>query len=324
MRAIFDNNNRNRISIRAIGTVACLLIICLVCCTCGSVSLTPPFGIEMPRVTGFSYTWGSVTDSSAGVNLQLKVFNPNPVSVGLSRLTAKVYLNDINVADITQQGDATLTAQQDTSLNLMLLVHTDQAGACIASHINQGESSQLLISGTANIGSGWFSFPYPFTWEHSFNTSIFGYLTAVQSMKLPLPGVSIVGINSAWGDVTDDQIQTLQDIEVLNQGQNPINLSVDSYRISANGIEMIDGSAGGPITLSPGYNEIRLTNIINTSGIPRYLASYVNDGESTTLHMEFQPGGPVRDYMIGRIPIEEILNNGGFNAGMLEQMLQSK
>ena len=85
MRAIFDK----LMSKRTILTAACLLVICTTGCTSGAGPSAIPFGIEMPRVTAFSYKWANVTDSSAGMNAQIKIYNPNPVSVGISRLTAK-------------------------------------------------------------------------------------------------------------------------------------------------------------------------------------------------------------------------------------------
>ena len=84
---------------------------------------------------------------------------------------------------------------------------------------------------------------------------------------------------------------------------------------------MIDGSPDSPIVLKPGSNEIRLTSVIYTSAIPELLASYVKNGETTTLHGEFMPSGATRDFVLGRIPVEYIVNGGKIDTDTLKQML---
>jgi LEA14-like dessication related protein len=260
-------------------------------CSAEPFSLARQLNLEAPSLSAVSYSLVSAADNRIVADTALTLHNPNNLSIGLSRLQAEAFVNEVKVADIAQAGTATLAAQGDSVVNLRVTAYTDQLGTVLAGHISRGEASGLLLKGTVFIGSGWFSFPYPFTYTRSLKTDVLARATPKGERKLPLEGLSLTGVNTAWGMVTGNSLQLIHEVRVLNGGQQSYTLYNGAYEVLGNGIALADGLAGGGLaTVNPGENTLQVINTLRTQNIAPWLATHLQQGEKTTFELRFKPG----------------------------------
>jgi len=260
-------------------------------CSGEPFSLARHLNLQAPSVADIGYALVSAADNRIVADTALTLHNPNNLSIDLSRLQAEAYMNDIKVADIVQAGTVTLAAQGNSLLNLRVTAYTDQLWPVMAGHISRGESSSLTLRGTVFIGSGWFSFPYPFTYTHDLKTDILARAVLTGERKLPLDGLSLIGLNTAWGTVTGDSLQLIHEVRVLNSGQQGYTLYNGAYEVLGNGIALADGLAGGGVAVvNPGENSIRVINTLRAQNIAPWLATHLQQGEKTAFELRLKPG----------------------------------
>ncbi len=285
----------NRFKCFRAGAAALLAgLLLLTGCSADPFSVARRLNLQMPQVSLAGYNLLSAKDDRVEVESTLFVHNPNALSIDLSRLQAEAYIEGVKVADIRQMGTATLPAQDSLPLNLMITAYTDRLWPCLAAHIQQGESSRLVLRGTANIGYGWLNFPYPFTYERSIKTNLMSRLTLKKEIALPVDGLNITAVRSAWGAITDDSLQILHDVSVTNQNRDAVTLRTGGYDVTGNGIALAEGAVDdGVAVVAPGKSTVRLTNTVSTHNIARWLATHLNRGETTTLELKFKPGSVI-------------------------------
>jgi LEA14-like dessication related protein len=269
-------------------------------CNAEPFSLARQLNLQAPSLNAMGYSLVSAADNRIVADTALTLHNPNNLSIGLSRLQAEALVNDVKVADIAQAGTATLAAQGDGVVNLRVTAYTDQLGTVLAGHINRGESSSLTLRGSAFIGSGWFSFPYPFTYTRNLKTDMPARAVLKGERKLPLEGLSLTGLNTAWGTVTGDSLQLIHDVRVLNSGQQSYTLYNGAYEVLGNGVALADGLAGGGVaTVNPGENSIQVVNTLNARNIAPWLATHLQQGEKTTFELRLKPGARLQQGLAG-------------------------
>jgi LEA14-like dessication related protein len=269
---------------------------------CGAepFSLARQLNVQAPSLSALSYTLVSAADNRIVADTALTLHNPNNMSIGLSRLQAEAFVNDVKVADIAQAGTATLTAQDDGVVNLRVTAYTDQLGTVLAGHISRGEDSGITLRGSAFIGSGWFSFPYPFTYTRNLKTDMPARAVLKGERKLPLEGLSLSRVTTAWGSVTANGLQLIHDVSVLNSGQQSYTLYNGAYEVLGNGIALAEGLAGGGVaTVNPAENRIQVINNIRTQNIAPWLATHLQQGEKTTFELRLKPGARLQQGQAG-------------------------
>jgi LEA14-like dessication related protein len=282
-------------------------------CSAEPFSLARQLNLQMPSLNALSYSLVSAHDSLIVADTALTLHNPNSISIGLSRLQAEAFVNDVRVADFAQAGSATLSAQGDGVVNLRVTAYTDQMGTVLAGHISRGEVSSLTLRGSAFIGSGWFSFPYPFTYTRNLKTDMPARAVLKGERKLPLAGLSVTGVNTAWGAVSGNSLQLIHDVRVLNSGQQSYTLYNGAYDVTGNGIALAEGLAGaGLATVNPGENRIQVINTLHAQNIAPWLATHLQQGEKTTFELRLKPGARLQQGQAGS-------DKGGYTFSMVVQ-----
>jgi LEA14-like dessication related protein len=275
-------------------------------CSAEPFSLARQLNLQAPSLSAVSYSLVSAADNRIVADTALTLHNPNNLSIDLSRLQAEAYVNDVKMADIVQAGTATLSAQSNSQLNLRVTAYTDQLWPCLAGHISRGESSSLLLKGTAFIGFGWFSLPYPFTYTRNLKTDLLARAPLTGERKLPIEGLSLTGLTTAWGTMTGHSLQLIHEARVLNGGQPSYTLYNGAYEVLGNGIALAEGLAGGGVAaVNHGENRVQVINTVSTQNIAPWLAIHLQRGEITTFELRLKPGarlqqGDVSSEMGGR------------------------
>jgi len=260
-------------------------------CSTEPAGLARQLNLQTPQVKGASYSLVSAAPDGFVADLDISVYNPNGVSVGLSGLNCQAIVNGVSAAAITLREPASLEARQNSLLKLRVAVQGSQIWPVLAGHIARGESSTLSIRGTAYIGYGWLSFPYTFTYDRSVRTDLLNYKKLDGEKALPLKGLAVSGLSTRWGTTAPDSLQVIHDVRVVNRGKDTVTLSSPGYTVSGNGIEVAEGTIGdGGTSIAPGENTVRVVNTIRTLNIAPWLASHLNGSELTSLELRFKPG----------------------------------
>jgi LEA14-like dessication related protein len=260
---------------------------------CGAepFSLARQLNLQAPSLSAMSYSLVSADDKRVVADTALTLHNPNNLSIDLSRLQAEAYVNDVKVADIAQAGTVTLAAQGNSVVNLRATAYTDQLGPVLAGHISRGEESDITLRGTAFIGFGWFSFPYPFTYTRNLKTDMPARATLAGERKLPMEGLSLTVVSTAWGTISGNSLQLIHEVRVLNSGQQSYTLYNGAYEVLGNGIALAEGLAGaGLAAVNPGENKIQVINTVKVPNIAPWLAGHLQHGEKTAFELRLKPG----------------------------------
>ena len=260
-------------------------------CSADPLSLARQLNLQAPSLSAMSYSLVSAADNRIVADIALTLHNPNSLTFGLSRLQAEAFVNDVKVADITQAGTATLIAQGNSLLNLRVTAYTDQLQPVLIGHISRGEASNFTLRGTAFIGYGWFLFPYPFTYTRNLKTDLLTRATLKGERRLPLEGLSLTGLSTAWGTVTGNSLQLIHEVRVHNGGKQSYTLYNGAYEVLGNGIMLADGLAGaGMAIVNPGENSIQVINTLSAQNLAPWLATHLQQGERTTFELRLKPG----------------------------------
>jgi len=260
-------------------------------CSAEPAGLAKRLNLQTPQVKEASYSLVSAAPDGFVADLDVSVYNPNGMSVGLSGLNCKALVNGVSAADITLREPGSLEARQNSLLKLRVAVQGSQIWPVLAGHIARGESSTLSLRGTAYVGYGWLSFPYTFTYDRSIKTDLLNYKKLDGEKALPLKGLAVSGLSSRWGATATNSLQAIHDVRVVNRGKDMVTLSSPGYTVSGNGIELAEGTIGnGRSSIIPGDNTVRVVNTISSQNIAPWLASHLNGGEATSLELRFKPG----------------------------------
>lgn len=263
-------------------------------CSAEPAGLARQLNLQTPQVKGVSYSLVSAAPDSFVADLDISVYNPNGMSVGLSGLNCEALVNGVSAADITLREPASLEARQNSLLKLRVAVDGSQLWPVLAGHIARGESSTLSLRGTAYIGYGWLSFPFSFIYDRSVKTDLLNYKKLDGEKALPIQGLAVSGLTSRWGTTSQNSLQVIHDVRVVNRGRDTVTLSSPGYTVSGNGIELAEGTVGdGGTSIAPGENSVKVVHTVRTQNIAPWLAGHLNSGELTSLELKFKPGSIV-------------------------------
>ncbi len=257
-----------------------------------------------PDIRNITLEWGEVTENSIEILGTLTVYNPNSISLPVTKITSEVVLNGINIGSAETIG---LKVEKTSEFPVRFSAKIDPAkipGAW-AEHIRRSEKSEasIKISATFDLGIGEFTFPY--TVKQPFETNLLSQLTKVGSVsvekkvKVPLLGertvfnMTLESLSGTWGKVTTDTSEIKISAVILNNNPYPLLVPKVKSEIKSDGI--IVGYGETELLNAFGSHdtkEVEVVATLNLRQMSEWFVRHVQQGEKSTfsirVYMEFE------------------------------------
>lgn len=246
---------------------------------------------EPPGVSVSGLAWGEVTDATTELQASLDIDNPNTDSPlnELVDLTVhqRAAVNDVEVADETHRMEDLPAGEATESLSIAM--DNAKVPEWWAAHVNNGETSTVAISSTADVDIGVTTFELDVAQqEQSFSTDMLAGMNADRSRTLSVDGDEVATVTStaaSWGEATAQETPIDAEIALQNvRDRVDVTVSDVSYTMTMNDVTVADGTDPASITLEPGASgSLEFTMTIDSQRMDEWWISHIENGEETTL-----------------------------------------
>jgi LEA14-like dessication related protein len=248
-------------------------------------------------VEGTEASWGEATRNETPLRFAGTVHNPNGAPIRFSKVGYEVSMNDVTVAEGTTGEGVEIAANSTDTIRVNSTLDNRKLDEWWVSHLNRGEETNLNVSVFAVVETddGGRRVPLPFLSEQVvFETDILGGGQATTRAVEDRGdfGVELPRVESVERDWTATDSGTRFTSRVVVNNPNSAdsrlgNVSLDgTYRASLNDVTLIRDDQR--TTLTPGRNELTVSQEVSDRTIQRWWMSHVENGEQTRLITEGQ------------------------------------
>jgi len=246
-----------------------------------------------PEVEDATRTWGSVDDESTQVLTALELNNTNRDS----------QINDLLALELTQQttinGVLVGTGAQRTSpietgktrIDLTSSMNNSKVPAWWARHLNQGESSTVVTTPSAQADLGFSRFDVPVDNRTStFETAMLAGMRDAESEPVTVDGEDALVVRPeavAWGTATPERAPI--DVNATLESEQPTEVTVTEirYRVALNDVVLANRTVPEQYSVPPGETTaVGFTMRLDNSRMDEWWVTHVRRGESTTVSVD--------------------------------------
>jgi LEA14-like dessication related protein len=127
-----------------------------------------------PELREISNTWGDVSRRSTEINTKVVIYNPNDISIPIKRIEYELYMNGIRMAEGRSQENIVIRGNNVTTIRLKTVLNNLLLPRWWASHINNGEHTEVRVKGKVVFNLKFREFAYPFEETQEIDTDILG------------------------------------------------------------------------------------------------------------------------------------------------------
>jgi LEA14-like dessication related protein len=265
-----------------------------------------------PSVGGVQNSFGNVTDETTEIRTDLVVRNPNPVGVNLGGVSVSydVRMNDVAMANGSKEGVSVGTGNSTVALSTEM--RNDRIPAWWASHVRNGEETELRVDASVRSGTLGRSFQAPPV-ERQISTDVISQFNSSEtrpinaSQPFVSDPVGYVNETSAqWGEVTKAETPIDMRFTVYNAKTMPMAVSEIGYTITMNNITVGNGSSETSHVIEGHTSEtIETQTAIENGKLDEWWVSHLENDQVTRLRIDFyaemELGGETF-----RVPLDEL------------------
>ncbi|GAB6103165.1 LEA type 2 family protein [Thermococcus atlanticus] len=142
--------------------------------------------LKTPEVLGSRNEWGGVEGNTAIIYTYLKLYNPNPIPLPVTGLSARIYMDGITLGEGKIAKTVVIPAKGYGTAKIRLTVNLDSLPEVWVRHIKQGEVSTLRADLYLDISVGGFRYTHEVkAIEKQIRTNIMGDLNDILSSLRP-------------------------------------------------------------------------------------------------------------------------------------------
>ena len=246
--------------------------------------------IGKPEIRGITNEWGKVTSSTTEIVTNIKVYNPNPVSIPLKDVLTEIYMNDIKMG----QGSALkaeIKANSESSIIISTKLENDKILQWWIEHIKNNEESTMKLKGNLIFDLKVTEFEFPIELSNPIKTNILAGLNSntLQRISVGPVTLTIKSIKSYWGEVNEDYTEIITLATIHNDNLIPIPVTKFHYLVEMNGIKLADGSSNVATVIQP-KSDATLTfkTKLDNKLLKDWWISHIKNGERTKVKIVLQ------------------------------------
>jgi LEA14-like dessication related protein len=154
-----------------------IFIILIVLISIGLLAYTLVRG-EKPEIRRATLDWGEVTRDTTEVITTIKVFNPNPFTIPVRKITCSVFMNDIKMAT-AETVDLRIEREREFPIRVLTRIDNRKIPLFWAEHLKRGEKSEVVVDVHTAFDIGITDFTFPFQVRRQMETDLLRELERV-------------------------------------------------------------------------------------------------------------------------------------------------
>jgi LEA14-like dessication related protein len=248
--------------------------------------------VSIPTIEGTDSRWGAVTDATTDVETTVSLSNTSGLSqfrdLVRVRVDRRVAINDVTVANTSSTIDR---IPDDGQLTTTTALANDRVPAWWARHVNNGESSTIVVGSDAVIDVGFTRLGLETPDDRqTFTTDILGDLETAEGGPIVVEDRTVLqsgGMTAEWGEATPERAPLTVRTTMSNEVRVPVEVSDIDYEVSINGITLADDVAPETYTIQPGQpREIALDVVLDNAKMDEWWVSHVRNGQRSELSVD--------------------------------------
>lgn len=283
---------------------ALLVLVALTGCTSQNVQL------GKPEIRSISYEFGEVTEDYTEVKTIVEVYNPNPVAIPLKDVKTEIYMNGIKTGEGSAE-EAEIAANSVSKIILVTKIDNEKIPEWWASHLRNGEKTEMLIRANLIFDLKLFEFSYPIEKRETFETSMLSKISLSSPKELRFASLKLLlrSVQASWGEITNETSEIILKARIQNENDVEIPLPKMECEITMNNLKVAEGFTDSPVILSPGEEtEVKMRVLLDNTLLDDWWVSHIKNGERTEvevfLNLSFKYGGKEYEVPIGGLKTE--------------------
>jgi len=242
----------------------------------------------VPEVKSITHSWGAVTHDTTEIVTEVVVYNPNPFSIPIKRIVFDLYMNGIKIASGSSEG-VSLAGRQNTTVTLKSFLDNGKIPEWFASHVAQGEVTNVVLNGSIVFDLKVAEFAYPFEQTFTLKTDLLAGLNIDQPQDIKVGPVTLTlkELRSSWGAVTPEKIEIVHRAVIHNPQLVSIPITRIDYEIYMNDVKVGEGTTYNPIVLRGGGDTtVLFTTTIDNTMLDEWWVTHIKNNEKTKLRVK--------------------------------------
>lgn len=267
-----------------------VLLISLSGCTSQNVQL------GKPEIRGVSYSFGNITDDYTEIETFIDVYNPNPVAIPLKDVKTEIYMNRIKMGEGSAE-KSEIAANSLSKIILSTKIENEKIPEWWASHLMNGERTEMLIKANLIFDLKLFEFSYPMEKSEIIQTNLLSKFSieSPQKIKVGPLGLTLKSMSASWGEITNESSELILRARIQNENQFDVRFRFEG-NLTMNGIEVAKGGSEEQIVLpAQRESEVEMRIRINNMLLDDWWSTHIRNGERTNLslmlNLIFEYGG---------------------------------
>ncbi len=251
-----------------------------------------------PEIRSITLDWGEVTSATTEVIATVKVFNPNPFSLPVKKVTCRVTMAGIPLAT-AETVDLKIEKNAELPIKISAKIDNSKIPDFWVQHLKNQEKSMALIDleVTFNLIVTDFTFSYQF--KTPIETDLLASLKEVGPipiektvevpvirLKITIFKVTIESLSGKWGQVSPDSTELNLFATILNENPYPLAAPKVAYNITMNNISLASGETEANYFAPNSKNDITTKVSLDTLLMDEWFVSHVRQGEKSTFNIK--------------------------------------
>lgn len=290
------------------------LVLAFVVVTIGAITLGYAAGfVGVPSLEEVDSEVVPVDDAHTEVRTQVVVENPNPVSAKPADVTAEytVTANDIEVT--TVPGEQLAFEPGRSTETFTTTVPHDRIPAIWASHVTEGERTEVVVDGTVSSGlvDGGIAIEERRTVETDLLSSLESDEPRPIEVDVPVVGAQTLLVTASraeWGAVDERRTELELGFDVYNPDPGPdARLTAVRYRLTANELVLGEGEIDREYVLESGEETtVDGTAAFETDRLIEWWISHLENDETSEFRLEFEAVAELPTGATVDVPLDDL------------------
>lgn len=284
---------------RAIVFIVVFLSVTLLLCTPSCAMIKEAVQSMKPEIRGITLEWREVTSQITEVIATIKVYNPNPISLPIKKVTCSITMADVKMGS-AETKDLHIRKNAESPVKISAQIDNTKIPDFWAEHLRRNEKSEALIDVSITFDLVITDFTYPFQLKQSIETDLLAGLKKVgpilveEKGKLPITGqekailkITLESLSGKWGTITSDSTEVNLLATVHNENPYPLAIPKIAYQVDMNEIVLASGESEVNYYFAPNSkNNISTIITLETGLMDKWFVSHIRQGEKSTFNIQ--------------------------------------
>jgi len=251
-----------------------------------------------PEVREIILRWGEITSATSEVIATIKVYNPNPISLPVKKVSCGITINGIRMGS-AEAIDLKIEKSAEFPIKISAKIDNTKIPTLWVEHLKRNERSEALIDINTTFDLLVTDFTFPYSLKRPIETDLLSALKKLEPVsvekkaKLPLIGektvfkITLESLSGKWGTITPETTQVNLLATIRNENPYPLVVPKVQYKVDMNRIALTSGESGTNYLFAPNSkNDVSTTVMLEMRLMDKWFVSHIRQGEKSTFNIK--------------------------------------